>query len=139
MIHAGVTDRRSWLTAASLWLGIFCAGCGNRGTPTYPISGRISFDGQPVAAGDVLFVPADPKHGPNAGKIVDGQFHFRAIAGEHRVEIRALRPIPGVAAVLGEFPQENYLPTKYHAGSQLGAKVTSEGPNDYQFDLTSAP
>jgi hypothetical protein len=113
-------------------------GCGKAGTPTYPVSGSVSADGNPVASGDILFVPVDSKHGPTAGKILDGEFHFEAIAGKQRVEIRALRPIRGAAPILGEVPQENYLPARYHLESELTAEVTPEGPNRFTFELVGA-
>lgn len=114
---------------------ILLSGCGRGGPPKYPVSGNVSVDGKPIETGDILFVPSDPKQGPTAGKIQAGKFRFEAVAGPHRVEIRALRPIPGAAPMLGEYPQENYLPARYHAESKLEATVTPEGPNNFDFEL----
>lgn len=129
--------RRDSLCAVGVAL-LLIAGCGKSGTPKYPISGKVSFDGKPVATGDLQFIPADPKLGPTAGKINDGQFHFDSFAGPQRVEIRALRQVPGAAPILGEYPQENILPAKYHAQSELTANVTPEGPNEFVFELSPA-
>jgi hypothetical protein len=44
---------------------------------TYPVSGTVSLDGQPLEEGDIYFYPLDLNISADAGKIKAGQFAFR--------------------------------------------------------------
>lgn len=57
--------RRDVLAFAVL---VVSAGCG-RSIETASISGRVTFDGQPVANGTIAFLPVDGK-GPTAGAVI---------------------------------------------------------------------
>jgi hypothetical protein len=121
-----------------LFLGVFilASGCGSR-SETCPVSGKISLDGVPIASGEVMLVPMESTGGgPVAADIHDGEFALQAPQGPKRVEVRAVRPIPGKNTPMGPI-QEQYIPARYNAESVLRAEVTRDGPNWIELDLKS--
>jgi hypothetical protein len=109
-----------------------CWGCGDGGSkpyvaPTVPVKGKVTYKGQPVTAGNVMFEPIDI--GKEAfGKIQpDGTFTLTsfkdgdgAVKGVHRV---------GVI-------NNNKIPRMYRdpASSKTEVEVT-EGKTDYTIDF----
>jgi hypothetical protein len=129
-----------YLWAAALLFGLSLLGCSDKPS-TYPVSGTVMFDGQPVTDGDIVFRDVEDKVGPDAGKIKDGQFTFRAKPGKKKVEIQAnrLKKLPsGVTGPMGqtEVPL-NYIPARYNTKTELTADVTADGANQYEFKMTS--
>lgn len=123
-----------YLAVCGCW-GSVC-GCGKHKTPTYPISGTVTFSGKPVAEGDILLIPDQSSYGPNAGKIKAGHFAFPAIAGKKRVEIRARRLVPGAPPGPMNAPvTEDYIPPRYNSETELTVTVIPEGPNVFNLDL----
>src|SRR5690242_9393536 len=66
-------------------------GCSGNGPELIPITGTVTFDGQPIPTGNITLMAADGKIAPDAGNILNGQFTFSAKAGLKRVEIQAER------------------------------------------------
>ncbi len=114
-------------------------GCGGS-LPDEPervtVSGTVTYDGQPVADGEVRFVPTKGTEAPSSSAVISGgaykaEFKGGVPVGIHRVEIRGYRPkaggaaeeTPGMAA--GETLKEQYLPAKYNAKSELELTVES--------------
>ncbi len=121
-------------------LTLTAVGCGGKSGPaTAEVTGEITFDGQPVAEGDITFLPADGQGHPYAGKIVAGKYSLKCEPGKKRVEITAFRPVPG------KFNEDNpgektpvieqYIPPEYNAQSKLEADVSASGPNAFPFEL----
>ena len=130
--------REAFLLAALTGLLLPAGGCGPSTEPTYPVSGKVFFDAQPLPEGDILFVPVSGSYGPEPGKIQQGRFEFRARAGRKRVEIRASRIIPGGAkGAMGEPVAEDYLPECYNNETTLTREVTADGENQFEFKLHS--
>jgi hypothetical protein len=85
-----------WFLALGVIL--ISAGCGSSGPPRYPISGKVTYGGQPVVAGSVMLVP-DTRQG-NQGPAVsvaikDGQYDSNwegigHVGGPHVVKITGL-------------------------------------------------
>ena len=128
-------------TLRLLLVGLMCVvpglltGCGPSEFET--VTGAVTFDGQPVPEGDIIFQPADPKYGPDAGKIVNGKFTLPARPGSRKVVIRAERMIPGKKGPMGEDAHEGYIPAKYNDDTILTADVKPGSKNDFSFPLTS--
>ncbi|WP_298860489.1 hypothetical protein [uncultured Gimesia sp.] len=120
-------------------------GCGgaNDGPATFPVSGKVTWDGKPVVEGNIIFRDAEEKTASAAGKIEDGEFSFRAIAGKKTVVITATREVPGKTAVGGAPDEpavpaiEQYIPADYNEKSTLEAVVSDSGSNEFEFDLKS--
>lgn len=81
-----------------------CFGCGGGGTggPTrFPVSGKVTYKGQPIPTGFIMFTP-DPgqgNSGPGTGApIKNGVFETEkgkgTVGGPHRVEITGFDGIP---------------------------------------------
>jgi hypothetical protein len=122
------------------------AGCGDR--RRQEIRGTVTFDGTPLAEGQLRVVPLPGTSGPTAGaSIKDGEFHIAqsggAFAGTFRVEITARRPSnkleydPESGRMVKGF--EQYIPARYNSQSTLTAEVKPGEANEFDFPLTSAP
>ena len=126
-----------------LFFVLFIAGCRTDDTPVlYPVTGTVSFDGQPVAKGEIIFTPTKAGQTPDAGQIKDGTFSFKSRDGIKRVSIKAYREVPGKTQpdpVTGTRPlTENYIPEVYSTQSKLKATVTDNPEeNRFKFVLTA--
>jgi hypothetical protein len=130
-------------------LALVCAGCGNRGYEgerRYPLSGKVTADGQPMGMGVISFLPTEEKKGRvSGGPIKDGTYsvpeEMGATAGKYRVEIhwnkptgKRIRHPMDPDQVIDEMMEG--LPAKYHKESELTAEVSS-GQTTFDFDLKS--
>lgn len=117
------------------------SGCGSSDGPTTcRVSGTVTFDGQPIPSGQIVFESVDGQTGSAAGKIERGQFSFRAVPGKKRVKVLAVREVPG------KFDESNpgervplkemYIPAKYYAQTELIAEVVPDGQNQFDFPLS---
>jgi len=105
------------------------------------VKGTVSLDGQPLAAGQILFVAVDQGSPSAEAAITAGQFEALVPPGEKRVEIRAPKVTgkkkmydtpdsPTVDTVV------ELLPAKYNVNSEL--KMTVDGSvQEQKFDLQS--
>lgn len=126
-------------------------GCGTspHDPATYPATGVVVFNGQPVEGAIVEFAPASESAGgagaqartDAAGRftmslLVDnGQRSLPGLpAGEYRVTVVKMES-PGEASLTR--PPKNVLPPRYQSpsASPLSATVSAGGPNDFQFAL----
>jgi len=60
------------------------AGCGSDGPPRFTVSGRVTYDGQPVPGGRILFAPDTDRGNAGPGsvaEIVDGRYRTRSDKG----------------------------------------------------------
>lgn len=117
-------------------LALPVAGCGPSGPETYSVSGTVTWNGDPLPDGHIVFYPVDGSIAPDAGKIAAGKFEFQAQPGEKRVEIDATRESGEVDPVMHTAPREAYIPSKYNSQSILKATVTAGGDNTFTFELT---
>lgn len=119
-------------------------GCDNQ-EKRYPVKTTITLDGAPLQSG-VLYFHALEGGAPVGGEFSDGEIEFRAVAGKHRVEIRAYRTKhvdkkklkhPQALDMLGHDPDVQTLPAAYNTYSILTAEVKPGGLNEFTFDLSS--
>ncbi len=129
----------AWTACAATLLCCLAAvsGCGPGGPKTVPVSGSVTFAGEPVADGEIAFRSADGATASWAGRIVAGRYAIRSTVGPKRVEIIAVRPKPGAKPkASGEgVINEMYIPDRYNLESELRAEVTTAGPNEFNFTL----
>lgn len=124
------------LPAATMLLG--CSG--PAGLDTQPVTGTVTFDGQPISEGRIQFRAQEGDQRAFSAEIKDGQYQMEALAGKMTVEIIASRPVPG------KFDESNpgekvpvgemYIPACYNSQTKLTAEVTP-GKNKIDFPLTS--
>ncbi len=132
---------------AALATGLACAllaGC-SRDMPMGRVSGRVTFEGNPVTEGQIVF---QPEQGPAASGLLDAEGRYRlsthapgdgAVQGLHRVTIvpaeAGVQLQPGQPPAPPTAPKFN-LPEKYlrPETSELTAEVAA-GSNTFNFAL----
>jgi len=110
---------------------------------TYPVSGTVTLDGEPLAEGDIHFITKETAS-LDVLPIQGGRFEGQAKAGKRRVEIKAYRTEkPAETSGQPTMPgadqptRVNYIPARYNTESTLTADVTETGPNQFTFELES--
>ena len=135
------------LTIACMFIAL--GGCGGGDgirVVTAPVSGKVTWKGEPLEKGVIKFIPDKDDQGralPGQmmeAHIVNGQYRIEAspgvAVGRNRVLISATRVI-GKEIMDGEEIEkhEQYLPVKYNEASTLSALI-QKGENTHDFDLT---
>ena len=119
-----------YLVALSLLVA--CGGCGGGSAPEKVIiSGVVTYDGKPVANGEVRFYPIEGTKGAvSGGPIRDGAYVAQGKGGvpigKHRVEIQAFRPAKGHESNPEGGPVDQYLPARFNESSTLTEQITTE-------------
>lgn len=132
------------LGAALIVLAGALHGCNARGGPDRVIvSGKVSYNGQPVHEGRLRFIPLAETTGPvSIAFIKDGSYSTADAGGvpvgHHRAEILAYDPAelasrqPG----FGQPAPRQLLPAKYNKNSQLSVEIAAGGKQlVHDFDL----
>jgi len=148
---AGLNEREVMSKIRPEWCLVFSfvliAGCGSReytGERRFPLSGKVSVDGQPMEFGVISFLPEGEGGRVSGGPIKNGTYAVDeargATAGKYRVEIRWNKPTGRrVKDAYGEEIMDEYkegLPDKYHTKSELTAEVSSK-QTMFDFELKS--
>ena len=154
--HAASYWEFTCLSLTSLLLAASVVGCGGKKSEGSgrPVTGKVTYNGQPVAGATVTFVGvANSAFGMTDA---EGNFKLRTASGEnvplgdYQVTVtKTDTPPPAAAANPGEYrpPDPNappppepkdLLPAKYKQGtsSQLTATVTESGQNHFELTLT---
>lgn len=135
-----IHGRNGWLSALAL-SAIYLGGCDN-GPPRFGLSGNVSYDGMPVDAGNIGFVPIDAASAVAAGaEIAKGRYeiprHEGLVAGTYRVVVYAERPsgeqLPSEEGGPPLDVLEQYIPSQYNEASTLEVEIDSD-----QADLNFA-
>jgi hypothetical protein len=122
----------------------------------FAVSGRVTYNGQPVKTGSVNFYPEDPNTArPAVGEIQqDGSYRLTtqtpgdgAMGGKYKVAISAYdvdtsktAPLTGGVpdqAAVAQAPRKSLIPIKYSGTDESGLTATI-GPNStntFNFDL----
>jgi len=128
---------------------ILCGCGGSEGPVTVKVKGSVSLDGKPVSSGQIIFNDVAGNEKAYAGVIQDGTFSFPSTVGQKRVSISSPQEVAGSSTVVGGIPgdpvsEENpapqileSIPPKYNDQTTLTADVTSDGENEFPFELTS--
>jgi hypothetical protein len=130
-----------------LGLGLAVAGCsrGYEGPQRFPLSGRVTYDGQPIDAGTISFIPQSPSgQRVSGGPIEDGAYSVPeergANAGPYRVEIRWQKKTGkqfrdrDSGDLIDE--RKEGLPPRFHAQSEMSVEVSAKQTR-FDFDLKS--
>jgi hypothetical protein len=130
------------------------AGCGGDpdDLPREQVSGKVSFDGQPITKGNIQFIPAGSVQVTQIGAMInDGSYLIERkegpVPGVYRVMVNApdLRSEANLAGIPGKeneapgarqsMAPKDRIPKKYNVASTLTAEVKAAGPNKLDFDL----
>lgn len=115
-------------------------GCGGSGLERVAVSGKVSFNGQPVRAGQIRFVPQSGTEAPvTIEPIAAGEYNTNTSGGvpvgSHRVEITAYNPDEPAPSGPGSPPRRQLLPLKFNQQSTLELTVEAGGPITKNFEL----
>lgn len=115
-----------------------------KGAKRYPLSGKITYDGQIVDAGNISFLPESGEQRVSGGTITDGIYNVSeadgANAGPYKVEIRwhkkTGRQFRDASLNMMLDERKEGLPEKFHANSELKIEVSPKATH-FDFDLKS--
>lgn len=127
--------------AACVMVSALAVGCGGgeKGPATYPVTGTVTFDGEPIENGRVLFREVEGDRRAYSAPIKNGNYELTAQPGSMTVEITASRIIPGKFDNSNGTPEpvgEMYIPAQYNRESTLTAEV-KPSDNEIPFELKS--
>jgi len=89
------------LLAFSACMG-WCTGCGPVGPPTGSVSGRVTYNGQPLATGVVTFINEKTGSGASSDLDSSGSYHIESIrTGKYNVAVHRHPAIPGEVPLSG--------------------------------------
>lgn len=126
------------------------AGCGGDGRlPTATVRGKVTYNGEPLKIGSLLFVPVGG--GPTAEANIDKNGNYSlgtyetadgAVLGKHQVMITAFTAAGGSGlpedAVKGDAAPVSIIPEKFGDLAKSGLEVeVKSGKNDVDFVLTA--
>ncbi len=145
MCTSAISNRKCPAAFALGALVVSALGCSS-GSDRVAIFGKVTFDGQPVDNGQIVFAPQSTGHTAVA-PIVAGAYAVPAEKGaspgaSYTVRITADRPtgkkIQASGYAAGDPPQEvyeQYIPAKYNESSELQFDVGAESEVVKDFDL----
>ena len=139
MEYVAIGESTNWRWAAGVCLtGLLAASIGCSEEKFGQVSGRVTFEGKPVAAADLEFQPEVAGAAPSYARADDdGRYTLKysasksgAEVGTHLVKITTARRIDDGARKVKE-----KLPAKYNRNSDLLREVKA-GENVIDFELT---
>lgn len=125
-------------TALMVSVSVLC-GCSSSpdGPETVVTSGEVTWKGQPLESGRVVFRLLDGDRRGFSAPIENGQFQIETYPGQVRVEIRASRIVPGKFDTSNGDPVpagEMYIPAKYNSQSSLVLNLPESDRPTFELD-----
>jgi hypothetical protein len=118
-------------------VGFLGLGC-NRDGKT-PVEGTVTWNGDPVATGHIIFAPTDTSVVPDASTIENGKFQFRATPGSKKVEIFSERAVGKPDPIMKTQVKQQFIPIRYNEKTELTAEIEMGKDNVLTFDLKEMP
>ena len=115
-------------------------GCGGTRSDQIPVTGKVSFDGQPVEQGTITFMPVSGVGQTTGAEIVAGSYSTTVSPGEQAVQITANKTVVKENPTEEEVQRgltestEQYLPAKFNRQSELRVTVSADATT-HNFDL----
>jgi hypothetical protein len=129
---------QGYFLAIALIVAPLTVGCGG-GEKVGQVQGRATINGEPIAKGDIRFLPIGGESRATGGLIVNGSFEVEVPAGQQRVEIYSSvidesktppNPTPD------QIVMKKLVPDRYNIESEEVLDV-QPGLNEPVFDLKS--
>jgi len=140
-------DRRGLALFALCGALSVSVGCGSNSGGRVAVSGNVTYDGESLKAGQVVFEPQGPGR-MAIGQLVDGRYSIAAergpMPGGYVVRITASRPNGEMASAgptggneLREV-YEQFVPARYNDSSQLSVEIEAQSSVTHDFELHSS-
>ena len=118
-----------------------CGGCGKK-VEQFEVHGQVTYEGESITEGKVLFMPSDESRPQAIAKIVDGEymtaFPGGVFVGKYKVQVfgyRGTGKIRDLGALHGKEEQQvQYVPAKFNRETELTVDIKSE-ETEYDFEL----
>lgn len=139
----GCASTWQWCGVAVALVGLLVIGCGKGGAARYDVSGSVTYEGQPVPVGSIVFEPDGSKgnSGPSGhAQIKDGKYDttledgMGTVGGPHVVRIVGLDGKPA-----GELTQGTPLFPAYSTTVDLPKETTTQDFDVPKGGGSSAP
>jgi hypothetical protein len=139
------------LLASAFALTSLIAGCGDSGLQRAAVHGRVTIADQPLASGQILFMPVAPNSGPVvSAAIVNGEYKINEsqgpVVGRNRVEVRGDRPLGFPVDDEQAFAQRggaplppDPVPAEFNENSTLFLEVAADQDNKYDVPIPFNP
>lgn len=133
---------RHWLSVVPLLAVVLLVGCGNSGPPRAKVTGKVTYNDQPLETGTITFVPQTPGHPYGYADIrTDGtytantpDFGSGVAIGSYKVMISAVKDTGP------ESPVVPLIPDHYSSDQMSGLTAeVSPGENVVDFSLKDPP
>lgn len=146
---------RGYGRISTVLLALSICGCGGSSGPEFPraaVSGTVTLDDTPLSEGVIRFVPTEGTQGPKTSAVISqGQFSLEEergpVVGKHRIVIEstdnggyalddeeALQKLKASGVKRIDVLQ---VPAIYNSRSTLTKTISTDGPNEFTFDLKS--
>ncbi len=120
------------------FLAALCISCAPAPVPKYKVTGTVTFDGDPIEEGTLIFYPAEEGSDADVATIKAGKYETRVKPGTKRVEITAQREMPDKIGPYGDPEMEQFIPADFNRESKLQAEVAPVDNNILDFELESS-
>ena len=122
------------LRAGLITIATFFVGCCDDAPTTYEVTGRVTYQENPLPSGNIMFVPDS---GPAAAAAIgpDGFYTLKSVAGTHRVVVTATAAAPADADETNYQPSPPLLPPKFGRAETSGVSVTVQPNSENAIDI----
>ena len=113
------------------------SGC-NNGPEFHTFTGSVTYQGKPVAEGEIIFADVNGLQATAHGTIKNGKYTLETLEGEKKVRITARQKTGEMitGAMGAEYPEEiDLIPAQYNSATTLSVKVDPSGELSKDFDL----
>ena len=122
-------------------LAITLGGCGKK-DERFEIRGQVTYQGEPIAEGKILFMPLDESRPQAIANILDGEYATASpggvFVGKYKVQVfgyRGTGKVQDLGELYGTHEQQlQYVPAKFNRETELTLEISSE-ESDYNFEL----
>ena len=122
-------------------------GCGGDSLGRRAISGTVTFDGAPLAEGNIGFQPIEGGITSGGTSIAAGKYALTRDSGlpvgKYRVTVNAAKPGTGGTPPEGAMPGDplpvpvEMIPPEWNVNSQQTIEVKESGPYEFNFDIVT--
>ncbi len=131
--------RSCFFICALSGLALLTTGCGGPKSDKLEMTGKVTFNGQPLSEGTITIEATDEMGGVDGGMIANGEYTVMTTPGEKLVKISAMKVVGQKKAYdTPDSPTEDIvqeiIPPKYNKRSELNVSVSEEATS-HDFTL----